>query len=79
MAKKTEPNKNKNEEQPNSPAAPPPRNLYYMAFLGIVLAAWMIWRLLKVMPLEKALLWGIVAGLAWEVFVLVLYFIQNRD
>jgi hypothetical protein len=49
-----------------------------MGLLGLALAAWMVWRLQPTQGLEKALLWGIVAGLAWAVFV-VGYYLSQRS
>jgi hypothetical protein len=49
-----------------------------MAFLGVLLAAWIVWRLEPSQGLNKALLYGIVAGLAWGVFVLAFTWSQRR-
>ncbi|HSG16781.1 MAG TPA: hypothetical protein VLE70_10740 [Anaerolineae bacterium] len=76
MAKKS--NKAKKGKPAKRQASPPPRNPIYMAFLGVLLAAWIVWRLEPSQGLNKALLYGIVAGLAWGVFVLAFTWSQRR-
>jgi hypothetical protein len=49
-----------------------------MGFLSLLLAAWIVWRLEPSQGLGMALLWGVLAGLAWGVFVLAFTWSQRR-
>jgi succinate dehydrogenase hydrophobic anchor subunit len=71
-------NKKKKGKGSKPPASPPPRNPIYMGLLSLLLAAWIVWRLEPSQGFGKALLWGILAGLAWGVFVLAFTISQRR-
>jgi hypothetical membrane protein len=64
--------KNANKEKQGKPAkrqSPPPRNPIYMGAIGILAAAWIVWRLEPSQGLGVALLIGVLVGLAWLIFV----------
>jgi hypothetical protein len=76
MAKKS--NKTKKGKPAKRQSSPPPRNPVYMGLLSLLLAAWIVWRLEPSQGLGMALLWGVLAGLAWGVFVLAFTWSQRR-
>jgi thiol:disulfide interchange protein len=47
--------------------------------IGLALAVWMVWRLQPTQGFERALLWGVVAGLAWGVFIFFYYMSQRNS
>jgi thiol:disulfide interchange protein len=47
--------------------------------IGLALAAWLVWRLQPTQGIERALLWGVVAGLAWGVFIVFYYLSQRKS
>ena len=77
MAKKSNKAK-KGTPAKRPPPSSPPRNPIYMGLLSLLLAAWIVWRLEPSLGLGKALMWGILAGLAWGVFVLAVMWSQRR-
>jgi Flp pilus assembly protein TadB len=69
MAKGT--NKNKQNKKPaKRPSSQPPRNPIYMVAIGLLAAAWIVWRFEPSQGLGVALLIGGGIFLAWLVFVL---------
>ena len=50
------------------------RSLWYLILVGVLAAAWIVWRLEPSQGLQKALLFGGIAGLVWLVFI---YFSQR--
>ena len=75
MAKKSKKSK---KGKPTRQQSQPPRNPVYMGLLSLLLAAWIVWRLEPSQGLGRALLWGVLAGLAWGVFVLAFTWSQRR-
>lgn len=68
MAKKSgKANKGKPAKRP---ASPPPRNPIYMVVIGLLAAAWVVWRFEPSQGLGPALLIGGLIFVAWLVFVL---------
>lgn len=64
--------KNSNNVKKGKPAkrqSAPPRNPIYMGVIGILAAAWIVWRLEPSQGLGVALLIGVLVGLAWLIFV----------
>lgn len=80
MAKKPE-QARKRKKQPASqkPQGPGRRSYLYLGLIGLALVAWMVWRLQPTQGLERALLFGIVAGLAWGVFIVGYYLSQRTS
>jgi hypothetical protein len=73
MAKKS--GRKKKKKQPASQGGPmvQPRNIVYMALLGVLLGGWVIWRLEPSQGLAKALLWGGLLAGGWWIFVGLYY------
>lgn len=78
MAKKPRQRKSRNKQPTNKrKQGPGTRSYLYLGLIGLALAAWMVWRLQPTQGIERALLWGAGAGLAWGVFI-VLYYLSQR-
>lgn len=79
MAKKPRQRKKGGKQPTNQrPQGPGTRSYLYLGLIGLALAAWMVWRLQPTQGIERALLWGAVAGLAWGVFI-VFYYLSQRN
>lgn len=80
MAKKPRQRKSRKKKSTNQrEQGPGTRSYLYLGLIGLALAAWMVWRLQPTQGLERALLWGVVAGLAWGVFIVLYYLSQRRS
>ncbi len=78
MAKKSgQARKRKKQPANQRPQGPGSRSYLYLGLIGLALAAWMVWRLQPTQGFERALLWGVVAGLAWAVFIFFYYMSQR--
>lgn len=79
MAKKPGRARKKKKQPTNQQSqGPGSRSYLYLGLIGLALAAWMVWRLQPTQGLERALIWGVVAGLAWGVFI-VFYYLSQRS
>ena len=68
----------KSKKKTQRPASAPPRNPIYMGLLSLLLGAWIVWRLEPSLGLGKAIMWGVLAALAWGVFVFAFMWSQRR-
>ena len=49
-----------------------------MVLLGLVMIAWMVWRVEPNWGLRWALIGGAIAGLAWSIFIFGYYMSQRK-
>lgn len=77
MAKKQGQAEKKKQTSSQGPQESGRRSYWYMGLIGLALAAWTVWRLQPSQGLERALLFGAVAFLAWGVFI-VGYYLSQR-
>jgi hypothetical protein len=77
MAKKSKKAKQSKKSAQQPPSAPP-RNPIYMGLLSLLLGGWIIWRLEPSVGLGQAIMWGVLAALAWAIFVLAFSWSQRR-
>ena len=80
MAKKSGQTRKRKKQPANQRSqGPGSRSYLYLGLIGLALAAWMVWRLQPTQGFERALLWGVVAGLAWGVFIFFYYMSQRSS
>ena len=80
MAKKPRQRKSRKKKSTNQrEQGPGTRSYLYLGLIGLALAAWLVWRLQPTQGIERALLWGVVAGLAWGVFIVFYYLSQRKS
>jgi hypothetical protein len=70
MAKKSgQANKDQKEQSTTGKIRAVRRNPWYLILIGALAVAWIVWRLEPGQGLQKALIIGGIAGLAWLVFI----------
>ena len=79
MAKKSgRAKKDKKKNSEKKKGGPGQRSIWYLVLLGLVMIAWMVWRVEPNWGLEWALIGGAIAGLAWSIFIFGYYMSQRK-